>query len=155
MILSKMLCAHKQPYCSCKSSGSLLHVVKPMEMGLFSVSQGCLHPPPHLHPHPNLPALTAHLLTPPAAWPDPRVIPSPPLYCPAMELSWWEPPCLLKASAALGPLGCPSSVYSAVKFTVPPAPSPYRGTRYPLPNHSKTSYPNIGKWGCTGFWCSL
>lgn len=29
----------------------------------------------------------------------------------------------LKASAALGPLGCPSSVYSAVKFAVSPTPS--------------------------------
>lgn len=140
-----MQCGQKQPCCSCKSSDILRHIMKPVEMELPSALQGCLHPHPHPYPHPYLhsPALTAHLLAPLTTWLAPGVIPSLPLYLPAMVLSWWEPPCWLKASAASGPLGCPSSVYSAVKFTVSPTPSLCRGNRISSPlNHSKNSCPN-------------
>ena len=136
-----MLCAHKQLCHSCKSSDILLHIMKPMEMDLPLAPQGCLHPHPHQYPH--SPALTAYLLAPPAAWSAPGVISSLPLFRPAMDLSWRESPCWLKVSVASGSLGCPSSVYSAVKFTVSPTPSLCRGDRIPSPlNHSKTSYLN-------------
>lgn len=129
----KCCCAHKQPCHSCKSSDILLHTMKPMGMGLPSAPRGCLHP----HPHP--PALTAQLFAPPTSW----KFPSLPFYLPATDIAWRESPCWLKANAASEALGCPVSVYSAVKFTVSLTPSLCREDRVPYPlKHGKTTYPN-------------
>lgn len=120
-----MLCAHKQPCHGCKSSDILLHIMKPRGVEQPSALQGCLHPHPcplpHAHAHP-LHWLHICWLLLLLDWLLGSFLPFH-----FIVLLWTYPGgshlAGLKASAALGPLGCPSSVYSAVKFAVSPTPS--------------------------------